>query len=197
MPNLLASSGNAGRISFFGGGGEPIHIDLIARISQPRSYKRTSASLERGGSLTKHRAREAEALTLDVVFSDVEGYGKALLVGRWELDHADKSRKRLNAAQQADVGLRVWDGDRYRQTPAGDLWVLDTITPTEEGTDNGYYRATLSFGEFTTFDTQFTTSVPDAAEAVADDVGAGSSGGLQSTVDAGEQGPAIEAGAWP
>lgn len=194
-----ASTGKPGRIRSRDGSID-IQIDVITNVRRSHEWRRTTTALERGESLTVHRQRVPETMTMDIVVTDTEAIAGAQVINRWERSRARRVRERLNEAQASDSELRVWIGDRYERTPAGStVWVLDTFERTlEYPQDEGTLMATLTFGESPRFATQFTSAVDSVADELADVLGDEADRGRQSTsaVDAETAGD-VAAEAWP
>jgi hypothetical protein len=200
IPSKLGSVGKPGRILSAGGPEIDVHLDSILTIKRSSKWERTEDSLEAGESLTTHRLRVPETLTIEIQCSDVEPHFGAFLIGRWETDHSAKTAERLLAAQAHDGELRVWTGEHYERTPAGiGVWVLDDIDgPHLSGTESGVLHATLMFGESARFTTAFTSAAPDVGDELVDVVGSPAERGRQSTTGVGAEASAeIGANVWP
>lgn len=177
-----------------------VYIDSITAIRRSSAYQRTEESLERGETLMTHRIRKPETMSITIRVTDVEPFFGALLFGRWELDHAEKTLDRLREAQAFDRELRVWTGKKYERTPAGTgVWVLDEIDgPELSGTESRVLNATLIFGESPRFATAFTSAEAIIAAELADVAAEAAERGRQSTGAVGADATAdIAAGAWP
>jgi hypothetical protein len=189
LPSKLgASNGPPCRILSANGAGIDVHVDQILSIKRSSKWERTEDALETGESLTTHRIRVPETLTLEIQCTNVEPFAGALLIfQRWERDHAAKTAERLLEAQAWDGELRVWSGKQYERTPAGTgVWILDEIDgPHLSGTESGVLHATLMFGESPRFTTAFTTATPEVGDELADVIGSPAERGRQSTTTVG------------
>ena len=199
-PSKLGSNGPPCRILSAGRAGIDVHIEQILSIKRGSKWERAEDSVETGQSLTTHRIRVPETLTLEIQCSDVEPYFGAGLTPLWERDHAALTAARLLEAQAYDGELRVWTGKQYERTPAGvGVWILDDIDgPHLTGNESGVLHATLMFGESPRFTTAFTTALPDVGDELVDVIGSPAERGRQSTTTVGADSAAsIGAGVFP
>lgn len=194
-PSQFASLGTPARI--IGDDGTDIHIDALVRQQRSSDFRRSSVTLENGAPLTSHRIRELQTVEWEIVISDIPPTNDAQVLGRWELDHARKTRDRLLQAQLSTSELRLFDGSAFLRTPAGiTVWVIDSIPYDEQSGDLGVFRATIRFGESPRASTVFAQAPPEVATGLSDIVTSPTDRGRQSTTAAADGGE-IAAGAWP
>jgi hypothetical protein len=182
MPQRFASNGSSGFVQPANDPEGRVHLDTIQVARLPRTYSQTTVNLESGAPISQHRERPAWPLALEVTISDVEPVVGATLVGLWEQDHARRTQERLEALQDAGTSLQVFDGERFRRTPAGrDVWILASIEDVGEVDDLGVYRARLGFQELPRFSTPFTSAASDVDPEFQDSVDGLVDKGQQST----------------
>lgn len=93
-------------------------------------------------SIRRHELVDGDTIHQEMVcctvVSDVEPFAGANIAGKWEDNHADRTRSRLLGAL-GKTGLRFWNGRAYE----GDTWQLDDVDAMTTG--KGAYTITLTF----------------------------------------------------
>ena len=172
---IFASTGVPGRIG-------DVHIDVIEEIRAPRRYDRTTVSLENGKPATAHRQRVPFQIVVRIVISDVEPVFAALAAGLWERDHANKTRRKLEAIAEDGAEVTFFDGEELWLTPTGSRrWTIDDIDSGKDASESNapglpkVWRASITLGEVARFGTSFTSvdagidpSIQDASDGVVD-----------------------------
>lgn len=175
----FVSTGLPGRIG-------DVHIDVIVGYDAPQAWSRTTVALEDGTPVGLHRNRDPRLCSVEILISDVAPVAGAILFGGWELQHAQRTRERLEALAAAGTAVVFFDGREFVRPPSGRrAWIIDSIdpeiVPDEQTLTVQTYRATIILGELPRFSTDFTTFVPDVDPSVQDVTDGVVDNGQQST----------------